>query len=112
MGKTLFEKIWDAHVVGEESGQTILYIDKHLIHEVTTPQGFEGLRLAKRKVRRPDATMGVIDHIIPTENQTGKIDDPMAAAMLAAMQKNAPEFGVPLFNVGDPRNGIIHVVAP
>jgi 3-isopropylmalate/(R)-2-methylmalate dehydratase large subunit len=70
MGKTLFEKIWDAHVVGEEAGQTILYIDKHLIHEVTTPQGFEGLRLAQRKVRRPDATLGVIDHIIPTVNQS------------------------------------------
>src|SRR5262249_50299123 len=87
-------------------------IDKHLIHEVTTPQGFEGLRLAKRKVRRPDATLGVIDHIIPTQNQTGKIEDPMAAAMLAAAQKNFPESGVPFFNVGDPRNGIVHVVGP
>ncbi|HEX7929224.1 MAG TPA: 3-isopropylmalate dehydratase large subunit [bacterium] len=112
MGKTLFEKIWDAHVVGEESGLTILYIDKHLIHEVTTPQGFEGLRLAHRKVRRPDTTLGVVDHIIPTENQGGKIDDPMAAAMLAAAEKNFPEFGVTHFKVGDPRNGIIHVVGP
>jgi 3-isopropylmalate/(R)-2-methylmalate dehydratase large subunit len=112
MGKTLFEKIWDAHVVGEEAGQTILYIDKHLIHEVTTPQGFESLRLNQRKVRRPDATLGVIDHIIPTIRQTEPIEDPMAAAMMAAMQKNAPEFGVPFFNVGDPRNGIIHVVGP
>jgi 3-isopropylmalate/(R)-2-methylmalate dehydratase large subunit len=79
---------------------------------VTTPQGFDGLRQAGRKVRRPDLTLGVIDHIIPTENQTGRIEDPMAAAMLAAMQKNAPEFGVPFFKVGDPRNGIVHVVAP
>jgi 3-isopropylmalate/(R)-2-methylmalate dehydratase large subunit len=112
MGKTLFEKIWDAHVVGEVSGQTILYIDRHLIHEVTTPQAFDALRLNGRKVRRPEATMGVIDHIIPTENQTATPEDPMAAAMLAAMRRNAPEFGVPYFEVGDPRNGIIHVVAP
>jgi 3-isopropylmalate/(R)-2-methylmalate dehydratase large subunit len=112
MGKTLFEKIWDAHVVGEEAGQTILYIDKHLIHEVTTPQGFESLRLTNRKVRRPDATLGVIDHIVPTVRQTEPVEDPLAAAMMAAMQKNAPEFGVPFFNVGDPRNGIVHVVGP
>jgi 3-isopropylmalate/(R)-2-methylmalate dehydratase large subunit len=112
MGRTLFETIWDAHVVGEEGGLSILYIDRHLTHEVTTAQAFDGLRLARRKVRRPEATLAVIDHIIPTEHQTRPIADPMAAAMMAALQKNAPEFGITLFNVGDPRNGIIHVVAP
>jgi 3-isopropylmalate/(R)-2-methylmalate dehydratase large subunit len=112
MAKTLFEKIWETHVVGEESGQSILYIDKHLIHEVTTPQAFDGLRLHNRKVRRPDATLAVIDHIVPTVNQTGKIEDPMAEAMCKAMQRNAPAAGIELFDVGDERNGIVHVVAP
>ncbi len=112
MPQTLFDKIWEAHVAGEESGQSILYIDRHLIHEVTTPQAFDGLRKNGRKVRRPDLTLGVIDHIVPTVNQTGPIADPMAAAMCKALQENAPAFGVQLFNVGDPRNGIVHVVAP
>jgi 3-isopropylmalate/(R)-2-methylmalate dehydratase large subunit len=112
MPATMFDKIWNSHVVGEESGQSILYIDKHLIHEVTSAQAFDGLRLHHRKLRRPESILAVIDHIVPTVNQTGPIADPMAAKMLAALQKNAPEFGVQLFNVGDPRNGIIHVVAP
>jgi 3-isopropylmalate/(R)-2-methylmalate dehydratase large subunit len=112
MPQTLFDKIWSTHVVGESAGQSILYIDRHLIHEVTTPQAFDGLRLNGRKVRRPDLTLAVIDHIVPTVNQTGPVADPIAAKMLAALQKNAPAFGIDLFNVGDPRNGIVHVVAP
>ena len=111
-GKTLFEKIWQSHAVGEEGGRTILYIDRHLIHEVTTPQAFEGLRQAGRPVRRPDLTLGVIDHNIPTVNQRGPIDDPIAAAQVAALRANAPAFGVELFDVTDDRNGIVHVVGP
>ncbi|HEX9842327.1 MAG TPA: aconitase family protein, partial [bacterium] len=111
-GKTLFEKIWSSHAVGEEGGRTILYIDRHLIHEVTTPQAFEGLRLAGRPLRRPEQTLGVIDHNIPTVNQRGPIDDPIAAAQVAALRANAPAYGVELFDVSDERNGIVHVVGP
>ena len=112
MAKTLFDKIWESHTVGEEGGRTILYIDRHLIHEVTSPQAFDGLRLHKRPLRRPDATLGVIDHNIPTVNQLGAIDDPIAARMVEALRKNAPEYGVELYDVDDPRNGIVHVVGP
>ncbi|MCZ6627837.1 MAG: 3-isopropylmalate dehydratase large subunit [SAR324 cluster bacterium] len=114
MGQTLFEKIWDSHYVGDEGGQAILYIDRHLIHEVTTPQAFEGLKLAGRAVRRPGpkSTMAVIDHCLPTINQTGLIEDPIARLQVETMQKNCKDFGVALFDVGDPRNGIVHVVAP
>ncbi|MCZ6644702.1 MAG: 3-isopropylmalate dehydratase large subunit [SAR324 cluster bacterium] len=114
MGQTLFEKIWDLHYVGDEGGQAILYIDRHLIHEVTTPQAFEGLKLAGRAVRRPGpkSTMAVIDHCLPTINQTGLIEDPIARLQVETMQKNCKDFGVALFDVGDPRNGIVHVVAP
>ena len=114
MGKTLFEKIWDSHLVGEEGGQAILYIDRHLIHEVTTPQAYEGLRMAGRKVRRPGpkSTMGVIDHCIPTVNQTGTIEDPIGRLQIETFQRNCKEFGVAYFEIGDPRNGIVHVVAP
>jgi 3-isopropylmalate/(R)-2-methylmalate dehydratase large subunit len=112
MPSTMFDKIWTAHVVGEEAGQSILFIDKHLIHEVTSAQAFDGLRLHHRKLRNPERILAVIDHIVPTVNQTGPVADPLAATMLAALQKNAPAFGVQLFDVGDPRNGIVHVVAP
>ncbi len=112
MGKTLFEKIWETHQVGEEAGQTILYIDRHLIHEVTTPQAFEGLKLAGRSVRRTNAITAVIDHCIPTVNQRGPIEDPIGALQVETMRKNCAEHGIELFDVDDPRNGIIHVVAP
>ena len=114
MGKTLFEKIWDSHVVGQEGDQIILYVDRHLIHEVTTPQAFEGLRSAGRKVRQPGpaSTMAVIDHCIPTENQLGTIEDPIARLQVETLRQNCKEFGVALFDVDDPRNGIVHVVAP
>ncbi len=112
MGKTLFEKIWDSHLVGGEGEQAILYIDRHLIHEITTPQAFEGLRMAGRKVRRPDAVMAVIDHNIPTVNQTAPIEDPLAALQVETLRQNCREFGIDLFDIGDPRNGIVHVAAP
>ena len=112
MGKTLFEKIWDSHTVGEEGGRTILYIDRHLIHEVTSPQAFEGLRAENRPLRRPDAILAVVDHNIPTVNQRGPIEDPIAAKQVEALRKNAPAHGVEIFDVDDERNGIVHVVSP
>ena len=112
MGKTLFEKIWNSHVVGEESGKAILYIDNHLIHEITSAQAFEGLRLAGRRVRRPEAVLAVIDHNVPTINQTGPIEDELAAIQIEALRKNCAETGIELFNIGDARNGIVHIVAP
>jgi 3-isopropylmalate/(R)-2-methylmalate dehydratase large subunit len=112
MAKTLFEKIWDEHVVGADRGQTILYIDRHLIHEVTTPQAFEGLHLAGRKVRSPQRTIGVIDHDIPTIDQDKPIADPIAALQVETLRKNCKAHGITLFEIGDPRNGIVHVVGP
>ena len=112
MGKTLFEKIWESHTVGTEGDRTILYIDRHLIHEVTSPQAFEGLRLANRPLRRPEAIMAVVDHNIPTIDQHLPIEDPIAAKQVAALLSNCKDFGVELFQVTDPRNGIVHVVAP
>ena len=108
MGKTLFEKIWDSHYVGEEGGQTVLYIDRHLTHEVTTPQAYEGLKISGRPVRRPGphSTMAVVDHCIPTQNQLEPIADPIARLQVETLRKNCKEFGVTLFDVGDPRNGI------
>src|SRR6186997_3485 len=109
--QTLFEKIWDQHVVLDEPGrQTILYIDLHLVHEVTSPQAFDGLRLAERKVRRPDLSIATMDHNVPTEE--GPITDPLAKAQLDALSKNCAEFGVPLFATGSGREGIVHVIGP
>jgi 3-isopropylmalate/(R)-2-methylmalate dehydratase large subunit len=115
-GKTLYDKIWDAHVVStEESGEAILYIDLHLIHEVTTPQAFAGLRAAHRPVRRPERTLAVADHNIPTEGQAlgvAAMSDPEARAQLQALERNVAEHGIEFFPMGDPRNGIVHVVGP
>ncbi|MBI4081564.1 MAG: 3-isopropylmalate dehydratase large subunit [Candidatus Lambdaproteobacteria bacterium] len=112
MGKTLFEKIWELHAVGEESGQTILFIDRHLIHEVTTPQAFEGLRLEGRGVRSVERTIAVIDHNIPTIHQTAPIEDPIAAKQVETLRQNVKAHGITLFEIGDPRNGIVHIVGP
>jgi len=112
MGKTLFDKIWETHLVCEESGQSILYIDLHLIHEVTTPQAFEGLKLEGRGVRCPERTLAVIDHNIATENQTKPIADPISALQVETLRTNCRAHGIELFDVGDPRNGIVHVVGP
>jgi len=118
--RTMYEKIWESHTVREVPGQwTILYIDRHLIHEVTTPQAFDGLRLAGRKVRRPDATIAVIDHAIPTTSigSYGKrsampVPDAEAALAIATLERNVAEFEIPLFDLDDARNGIVHVMAP
>jgi 3-isopropylmalate/(R)-2-methylmalate dehydratase large subunit len=111
MGTTLFERVWDAHVVREEFGEpALLYIDLHLIHEVTSAQAFEGLRLAGRPVRRPDLSLATMDHNVPTED--GPITDPLAAAQLDALRRNCAEFGVPLYATGSGREGIVHVIGP
>ncbi len=112
MGKTLFQKIWESHTIGMEGDRSILYIDRHLIHEVTSPQAFEGLRMQKRKLHAPERVIAVMDHNIATVNQTGPIQDPIAAEQVEALRKNAKAFGVELFEVGDARNGIVHVVGP
>src|SRR5690606_17624994 len=114
-GKTLYDKIWDAHVVAEQDGEAILYIDLHLIHEVTTPQAFAGLRTNGRKVRRPDRTLAVADHNIPTEGQglgVGAVADEEARLQLQTLERNVADNGIEFFPMGDLRNGIVHVVGP
>jgi 3-isopropylmalate/(R)-2-methylmalate dehydratase large subunit len=111
VGKTLFEKIWDRHVVHEQAGEpTLLYVDLHLVHEVTSPQAFDGLRLARRPVRRPDRTLATMDHNVPTTE--GPIEDELARAQLEALRRNCEEFGIPLFATGSGREGIVHVIGP
>ncbi len=112
MGKTMFEKIWNAHLVDEQDGNSIVYIDRHLVHEVTSPQAFEGLRLAGRTVRRPETTYAVPDHNIPTKNQDQPIADPISALQVETLRKNCREFGITLFDLGDERSGIVHVMGP
>ncbi|WP_290387768.1 3-isopropylmalate dehydratase large subunit [Paramuribaculum intestinale] len=113
MGKTLFDKIWDAHTVTDiTGGPTQLYIDRHYCHEVTSPQAFDGLRSRGLKVRRPDRTFSTPDHNIPTLNQDRPIADPVSARQVDTLLKNAGEFGITLFPLGDEHNGIIHVMGP
>ncbi|MGD8367860.1 MAG: 3-isopropylmalate dehydratase large subunit [Desulfobacterales bacterium] len=113
MGKTLFEKIWAKHVVRElPDGSTLLYIDRHLVHEVTSPQAFEGLRLAGRKIRAPERTFATMDHNVPTTEDRLEIKDPISRDQVAALQKNCEDFGVRLFGLGDPHQGIVHVIGP
>ena len=110
-GSTLFRKLWDAHVVEEHDGApALLYVDLHLVHEVTSPQAFEGLRAAGRPVRRPDLTVATMDHNVPT--LAGPITDPLARAQLDALRVNCEEFGMPLFATGSGREGIVHVIGP
>jgi 3-isopropylmalate/(R)-2-methylmalate dehydratase large subunit len=111
--KTLFEKIWDAHMVAQPAGRSpILYIDLHLVHEVTSPQAFDGLRAAGRKVRQPARTVATVDHNIPTEPRGTPITDMIAARQIEALQKNCAEFGVRLFDMDSPDQGIVHVIGP
>ena len=113
MGKTLFEKIWTHHVVRDlPDGACLLYIDRHLVHEVTSPQAFEGLRLAGRKIRRPDLTVATMDHNIPTTDDRMEIRDPISRAQVEALQENCADFGVELFGMGDTRQGIVHMIGP
>ncbi len=111
--KTLFEKIWDAHVVREEAdGTTLLYIDRHLVHEVTSPQAFEGLKLAGRRPRRPGAALAVPDHNVPTTDRRLGISDPTSAKQVATLEENASTCGITLFGMSDIRQGIVHVIGP
>ncbi|HXY86193.1 MAG TPA: 3-isopropylmalate dehydratase large subunit [Gaiellaceae bacterium] len=110
-GRTLFDRIWERHVVAERDGEpALLYVDLHLIHEVTSPQAFEGLRLARRRVRRPDLSVATMDHNVPTED--GPVRDPLAREQLDALRRNCEEFGVPLLATGSGREGIVHVIGP
>jgi len=111
--KTLLDKLWDAHVVEtDDSEVSLLYIDRHLVHEVTSPQAFEGLRLAGREVRRPELTYAVPDHNVPTTDRSGGIADPVSRKQVEALDRNCADFGITEFKMSDPRQGIVHVVGP
>ena len=111
--KTLFEKIWDAHIVHQPaSGPALLYIDLHLVHEVTSPQAFEGLRLANRRLRRPHLTKATVDHNVPTSADRKNIADPLAAQQISALRRNCQDFGVQLFDIDSAEQGIVHVIGP
>ncbi|MCG7394595.1 3-isopropylmalate dehydratase large subunit [Microvirga sp. ACRRW] len=111
--RTLYDKIWDDHVVDQQAdGTCLLYIDRHLVHEVTSPQAFEGLRNAGRKVRQPHKTLAVVDHNVPTTDRSHGIEDPESATQVATLAMNAKEFGVEYYNELDTRQGIVHVVGP
>ncbi len=113
MGKTLFQKVWEHHVVRKlADGSTLLYIDRHLVHEVTSPQAFEGLRLNDRKIRRPELTFSTMDHNVPTTEDRMDIKDPVSAAQVEALSRNCQDFGVTLFGLGDRRQGIVHIIGP
>src|SRR5271167_5005669 len=111
--QTLFEKIWDSHLVTQPAGRSpILYVDLHLVHEVTSPQAFDGLRAAGRRVRQPLRTVATVDHNIPTEPRGTPIVDLIAARQIEALQSNCKEFGVQLFDMDSPDQGIVHVIGP
>ena len=113
MGQTLFEKIWESHVVVEKSnGPSLIYIDRHLIHEVTSPQAFDGLRMNNRKVRRPDLTIATMDHNVPTDDRSLPILDQTSAIQIQTLEKNCKEFGIKLFDINSPNQGIVHVIGP
>jgi 3-isopropylmalate/(R)-2-methylmalate dehydratase large subunit len=111
--RTLYDKIWDDHVVDvQPDGTALLYIDRHLVHEVTSPQAFEGLRMTGRKVRHPEKTLAVVDHNVPTTDRSHGIDDPESATQIEALAENAREFGVEYYNELDVRQGIVHIIGP
>src|SRR6187431_2493075 len=110
MPKTMFDKIWDAH----EVAQGLIYIDLHLVHEVTSPQAFDGLRLANRPVRRPDRTLATADHNVPTDGTAvaARIKDALSRVQVELLERNCAEFGVPVYSLGSDRQGIVHVIGP
>ena len=113
MSKTLYDKIWDDHMVHQQSdGTELLYVDRHLIHEVTSPQAFEGLRLNKRKVRRPDLTLAVADHNVPTTDRSKGIIDEESRIQVDTLKNNCKEFSVEIFDMNDKRQGIVHIIGP
>src|SRR5579863_1575096 len=112
MPRTLFQKVWDEHIVSTNGQQSLLYVDLHLVHEVTSPQAFEGLRGGGRKVREPLRTIATVDHNIPTEPRGTPIFDPIAKKQIEALQQNCRDFGVRLFDMDSPEQGIVHVIGP
>ena len=118
MGRSLYDKIYDDHVVTQDGGNTLIYIDRHLVHEVTSPQAFEGLRTAKRPVRRPDCTLVTADHNVPTTSRESFTDaatfiqEPESRTQVMALEENVKEFGLTYFGMDDDRQGIVHIVGP
>jgi len=113
MPQTLYDKIWNEHIVHQQDGgTTLLYVDRHLIHEVTSPQAFEGLRLSKRKVRKPNLALAVADHNVPTTSRSKGIDDMESKIQVEMLEKNCKEFGIKLFDMKDKRQGIVHIIGP
>ena len=113
MGKTLYEKVFDAHIVYQAEGEVpTLYIDRHLVHEVTSPQAFSGLEIAHRQMRRPDLTLATMDHDISTQESTIEACSPMAQDQIRTLMENTKNFGVKLFGLGDPNQGIVHIIGP
>ena len=113
MPQSLYDKIWNEHMVHQQDdGTTLLYVDRHLIHEVTSPQAFEGLRLAKRKVRKPNLTLAVADHNVPTTDRSKGIDDKESKIQVETLETNCKEFGIELFDMKDKRQGIVHIIGP
>ncbi|HEX7967216.1 MAG TPA: 3-isopropylmalate dehydratase large subunit [Stellaceae bacterium] len=111
--RTLFDKIWDSHLVDRQAdGTCLLYIDRHLVHEVTSPQAFEGLRMSKRKVRRPDATIAVADHNVPTTDRSQGIAEPESRLQVETLERNVKEFSIPYYGINDIRQGIVHIIGP
>ena len=111
--RTLFDKIWSSHLVDQQDdGTCLIYIDRHLVHEVTSPQAFEGLKLAGRKVRRPDATLAVADHNVPTTDRSQGISDEESRIQVETLERNCVEFGVPFIGMEDVRQGIVHIIGP
>jgi 3-isopropylmalate/(R)-2-methylmalate dehydratase large subunit len=111
--RTLFDKIWESHLVEQlPDGTCLLYVDRHLVHEVTSPQAFEGLRLNRRKVRQPLATIAVVDHNVPTTDRSKGISDPESKLQIETLERNATEFGIPYFGIDDVRQGIVHIIGP
>jgi 3-isopropylmalate/(R)-2-methylmalate dehydratase large subunit len=111
--RTLFDKIWDNHVVDrQENGTCLIYVDRHLVHEVTSPQAFEGLKNAGRKVHRPEATLAVPDHNVPTTDRSLGIEEEQSRIQVETLQQNCKDFGVQLFDVDDVRQGIVHIIGP
>ena len=112
MAQTLYDKIWKEHIVHQQDdGTTLIYVDRHLIHEVTSPQAFEGLRLSKRKVRKPNLTLAVADHNVPTTNRSEGIHDEESKIQIEELEKNCNEFGIEIFNMKDKRQGIVHILS-
>ena len=113
MPQTLYDKIWNEHIVHQQDdGTTLLYVDRHLIHEVTSPQAFEGLRMSNRKVRKPNLTLAVADHNVPTTNRSKGIDDKDSKIQVETLEKNCKEFDIRLFGMNDKRQGIVHIIGP